>query len=281
MVASALIYVVAVPLVCAAVAAILMRLIGESPRAMWAVGVGLGYVAGHMALKSQSGVAGAIRSFLQPAQARDWVPHAVLLGMAVTILATYTSQSWRRWIGLAAGLLAIGVPIRLLSFAQRLSLLEKLSYLPLLAATLGTVWLLLAIVNDDEDSLLRSVLIAMVAAGSAMVIVAAGSMTSGQACGVVGAAVAGVGIAALLQDRTSGFSGAASVVTMSIGSLIFVAYFFAELSAVSVSLLFAALVAAGGPMPAFVQTDSHWFNAAIRTLLCSIPMVVAILGSLS
>ena len=66
MIVSELIYVALVPLSVAAAAALVVRRLRIQPPVAWAAGVGLGYVAGHVALASRSGVARALRSLVAP-----------------------------------------------------------------------------------------------------------------------------------------------------------------------------------------------------------------------
>jgi hypothetical protein len=198
--------------------------------------------------------------------------------MGITILATYAPRVWRRWtVGLAAAL-AIGLPLRLLAghLAQQWSMLEKISYLALLSATLGLVWLLLAAARDDDLPRLRQALLVLAAVGAAIVTTLSGSFTLGRLCGVAAAAVAGT---ALVSPRV--LSGAAGVVTMSLGGLIILAAFYARLHPATAALLFGSLIAAAGRLPDLLSIRPTWQQAALRIAVCLVPMAIALTLSLA
>src|SRR3990172_7014209 len=163
MIVNELIYVAFVPLAVAAAAAFILRRMRSPPPVCWSTGVGLGYVVGQLVLSGRSGAAWAIQSLVSPREAGHWVPHAVLLALGMTILATYAPRRWRQGVVGLAALLTFGVPARLLAghLAQQWSALEKISHLALLAATLALVWLLLAAARDDEFPRLRQTLLVL------------------------------------------------------------------------------------------------------------------------
>jgi len=298
MVASALIFVVVVPLLLAAATAVVVRQLNAPPRIVWAVGTGIGYAAGHFSLKGQAGFGPALRSFVSPHEARDWLPLVALLAMGVTIVRIYAPPEWRRWTVILAVLHSIGVPIRLLAgpVAQSWTLWGKLAHLALLPSLFGLVWMLLASVRDDDQPIVRPFLIVVVAAAAAVVIALSGSLVNGKSCGVLAAALTGTAIAAAvgavfrsdsgsptnLVQRIAGefaVGGAAAVVTFSLGSLILLGHYYSELSATNVALLVAGLVIAGGPLPRFMLPQPAWFGAAIRAVLCLLPLLIAIATS--
>ena len=135
-----LLYVVVVPFVVAACAAFVNRRWGNPPQIVWAAGVGIGYLAGQLGLAGRARPTRAFWSFARPHEAVDWLPHAVLLALGVTIFAIYAPRKWRRLAIALAVLLSIGLPLRLLAgsdyVTHQWSMLEKLSHLALLAATL-------------------------------------------------------------------------------------------------------------------------------------------------
>jgi hypothetical protein len=284
MISAVLVYAVAVPLLTAAACALLTRRGEISPHICWALGVGVGYVAGQLGLKSQSGLGPALESFFNPTEVRQWVPHAVLLAIAATILAHYAPPTWKRGVTALAALLTFGVPIRLLSgnVAQQLSLAGKISCLVLLPGLLGLAWFLLNRA-DEGQPFLRPVLTATVAAGAAIAIALSGSLTTGQLCGATATAIGGTALAMFApellrgrQRKTFGFRGAAGVITLSLGSLLILAHFYSELSAASAALILIALIAAAGPLPQFTPP---WFSAALRILITLVSLTLAIAAS--
>jgi hypothetical protein len=67
-------------------------------------------------------------------------------------------------------------------------------------------------------------------------------------------------------------------VTMSLGSLILLGYFYAELSMANALLLAFALVAGGGWVPTPGRIGTGW-RVAVRVALCVVPMALAVAGA--
>jgi hypothetical protein len=271
--ASELFFAGLVPLAVAAAAAFALRRIMRSPPVAWASGVGLGYIAGQLALASRRGAARAIHVLVAPREASEWLPHAVLLALGITILAAYAPRRWRQGVFCLAALLAIGVPARLLAghVAQQWSILEQISHLALLAATLALVWLLLAAARDDELPRLRQVLLVLASLGAAIVTALSGSFTIGRLCGVAAAALVGT---ALVAPR--GLSGAAGVVTLSLGGLVILGVFYATLHPANAALLLLSIVAAAGRLPDVVSVWPDRLRAGLRVTLCLTPLAIAL-----
>jgi hypothetical protein len=198
--------------------------------------------------------------------------------MGVTILAVYAPRRWRQPVLVLAALLAVGVPARLLAghLAQQWSALEKASHLALLAATLALIWLLLASARDDELPRLRQVLLVIASLGAAIATTLSGSFTIGRLCGIVAAAVTGT---ALVTPR--GLSGAAGVVTLSLGGLILCGVFYARLNSANATLLLLSIAAAAGRLPEVVSTWPDRPRAALRAALCLTPLAIALAACLA
>jgi hypothetical protein len=266
--------------------------------------VALGFIAGQFGLSSRAGVQAAFQSLVSPREARDWLPMCVMLAAGVTILGDCASVAWRRWVLALAILVSVAVPLRLVASNVRLantwSIPLKLGCVVLLAVVFGIVWMMLSRPRDDDTPLLRLVLLAVVAVGAAVVITLSGTIIGGQlcavlACALMGAAfgewvavsvfrLAGPGLA-ISADRTqpsplAGFGGTAAVVTMSLGGLIVLATFYAELTLADAALLILALIAAGGPLPGEVSSELRWFRASIRVALVACPLAMAIVRNL-
>ena len=173
--------------------------------------------------------------------------------------------------------------------------LEKFAYLALLAATLGLTWLLLASGGKGRQSSARPFLLVIVTAATAVVLTLSGVFVYGQMCGALAAALAGTALARLLGATRSaraasvplalpvrtgfhsnGLTGAAGVITFSLGSLILLGHFFAELSALNALLLAVSLSAAGGPLPSAFLRRPAWQQLALRTAACLLPLALAI-----
>ena len=95
MILTELLYVALLPLACAAAVALLARPMRLSPPLTWATCVALAYLAGQLALTSRTG--DALASLIHPREAVNWLPHAVLGALVVTLLATCLPSRWRRW----------------------------------------------------------------------------------------------------------------------------------------------------------------------------------------
>ena len=277
------------------------------PRASWAISAALGYIAGHLAAQSHGGLATALLSVIKPHEARDWLPLAVLLAAGVTIFAAYAPRRWRPFVVGLAALLTLGVPLRLLAGSvyveQNWSTIEKLAYLVLLAAVFGLVWLALATASHREPTrVLRPTLLAIFATGTALVLALSGSLGYGKLTVATAAAIAGTAItshAAPLRapnrrdptgrrppvsqhsqrPRSDDLSGVAGVITFSLGSLLLLGHFYAELTATNAALLVLSLIAAAGRLPAVVSKAPPWQQAALRATLCLVPLAVAIVSA--
>ncbi|HEX4412893.1 MAG TPA: hypothetical protein VH107_04640 [Lacipirellulaceae bacterium] len=285
-----------VPFATAAVVAIAVAQFGAVPRVYWLLGTALGFVAGYIALKNQSGIVPAIASITRPQTAADWLPIIVLLALGVGLLL---AQSAPRWIGIGlAGLLALAVPLRLLCTNARLTsewtATEKLACVCLLASAFGAIWLTLARNENARTAKTQLLLLLIDATGIAAALTISGVLVYGQACGSLAAALAGTALASAFvhwQNRnsvdeahdaseafgwSSGFPAAAGVITFSLGGFIILGHFFADLSATSALLLFVSLAAAGGPLFEGLLRRAAWQHAVIRTLACLVPLGVAV-----
>jgi hypothetical protein len=301
-----LLWVALVPLVVAAVAMIVARRLDLRPRAAWAVSVGVGYIVGQVGLVSRAGgLAAAMNALAVPHEARDWLPWAVALAAGATVWVVHATAA-TRWVGhLLAIVVSLAAPARLLGgsvyLMSRWSAGEKIVYLMLLAGAIGVVWWLLESCKDSEQPLVRGMLLIYTAVGTAVAVTLSGSFVYGELCGVVAAALTGTVLSAAALGATgfasgwsrsaltdpvaheravpeNGLGGAAGVVTMSLGSLILLGYFYAELANADALLLAVALVAAGGWLPMPAWSGPGW-RATVRAVLCVVPMALAVAGA--
>jgi hypothetical protein len=281
-----------VPLVGAALAALVCRLLGVAPRATWAWSVTAGVLSGQVGWKSRAGYALAARAFSRPAEAADWLPIILLLAIGISLLLIVTRPApWKSLVVLAA-LFCVAVPLRLISGnvqVEAWTAISKMFSLGLVAALFGLSWLLLAADGEERSFLGRALATAVVAAVMAIVLTQSGVLVYGIACGAVAASLGGTAVMDfLLGDSArggqrfthSGFTGAAGAITFSLGSLIVLGLFFANLSALNAVLLLVALLAAGGPLPRAMAIQPLWLQLAVRALLCSVPLAVAVVSVL-
>jgi hypothetical protein len=295
-----------VPLAVAAITALVLLRGNAAPRVIWPVAIAVGFLTGQLAIKSEAGLGTALYRFVQPQEAVDWLPLIVLLALGVTAVTNHASIVGRFRTTALAAAFTLAVPVRLLSGNVRLthhwSVFEKLVYLSLLAATLGVVWLLLATENKEEPLLLRAGLLTLVAVGTAIVTTLSGAFVAGLSCGAVAASIAGTALACTLlpirfgsgatgaasgaasaqQRRSSaGIPAAAPVITFSLGSLILLGHFYAYVTITHAALLFLSLAATSVPLPNFLGRAPIWQQAAARTLVCVLPLLIAVIGVLS
>ena len=123
-------------------------------------------------------------------------------------------------------------------------------HMALLAAAFGLAWMLLATKGEERSFLGRVLAIGIVAVAEAVVLTQSGVLVYGLACGAVAASVGGAALVDCLLGVAvgdgrrltfSGFIGAAGAITFSLGCLIVLGLFFANLSALNAVLLLAAL----------------------------------------
>ncbi len=197
---------------------------------------------------------------------------------------------------------------------------EKVAGAVLLAATLGIVWRLLAAGSEPQRTASRLVFLVFVAVGAAAVATLSGVLVYGQACGALASALTGTALAtnawkflplplgvgrvaaggspwrgegALMSgagtaDPASarprfafdGLTGAAGIITFSLGSLILLGRFFAEVSTANALLLLVALSAAGAPLPNTILGQSQWLQFTLRAVCCLVPLTVAIASTI-
>jgi hypothetical protein len=197
----------------------------------------------------------------------------------MTIFATYAPRKWQGWAIVLAALLTIGLPLRLLAGSTYVtvqwSIVEKLTHIALLAATFGLAWLLLASAPAGQQPRLRPALLIVVAIGSAVAIAMSAALVYGELCGVVAAAVSGTWIAA----HGRGLSGASGVLTCSLGSLIVLSHFYAQLTPTNAAMLLLSLLFAAGRLPHVVSSWRPWQQLAVRAGLCLVPLVFAVASS--
>jgi hypothetical protein len=275
MIFSELLHVAILPAAVAALVTFVAQQLRLAQATVWSLAIGLGYIAGQLALESRNAAPVSLWNLLVPREAVDWLPYAVLMAMAITVAATCTGAKWRGAVLVAAAILCIGVPLRLLAgsaYSIRWSALEKVWYLAAIAATLAAVWAVLATARPTDQPRLRPALLALVACVSALACVLSGVFVYGELCGVLVAAVVG----ACLACREYNLEGAAGVVTFSLATLVLLSYFYAELSLPNAALLLVALCFAAGRLPAFIATRSPSQQIAIRAGLTLLPLGIVV-----
>jgi hypothetical protein len=297
MIVATFLYAGLVPLAVAAIFGCIAIALRATPQIAWPLSAALGFIAGLVALKSQSGFVAAVDEFANPHESANWLPAIVGLAAGVSVLLAI--PRCRNVAVCLAAFLVLAAPIRLLSGNVRLSggwsLAEKIEYLVLLVATFGGVWAALANGDRVRQSPARFLFLMITAVGTAAALTLSGVLVYGQACGALAASLAGVAISQLAaswwgslhaadyvtpaQPKASaplGLASTAGIVTLSLGSLIVLGHFFADLSAPAALLLFISLTAAGTPVLESVLPRPAWQLLAIRSAACLLPLAIAI-----
>lgn len=295
----AVVYSGLLPMATAALLAFMMRRSHAPVEVVWPVAITAGFLVAQFALGAGDGIAASLRTFVEPHQAIDWLPHITLLALGTTIVMylapsrgtvrrTDFSPSLKGGLkpvllhgGLAAAL-CLAVPVRLLSgnVASQWSLTVKLGWLTVLTGVVGVTWRLLATDNENDSTPFRVPMLAFVAAGIAVVILRSGVFIYGMSAAALGAAVCGAAIPFGFRQRecNAGAAAAAGVITLVLGSLIMLTHFFAELSLPNAVLLLLALIATAIPLPAFLRTAAAWRLGAARAVLCMVPTVISVIS---
>jgi hypothetical protein len=283
-------YTALLPFSVAAVVALASRRLPMECSFAWAVSIAIAYVAAHIALAGYS-------SLLEPREAMHWLPHAVLLAAGIAMLQASATRSMRWWAMFLSAALCLGLPLRTLAHSAYVTLrwtpLEKLAYAALLFAAFSLTWLLLGSARDNEQPRLRAALLILAAAGSSVVIALSGVFVYGELCGAIAAAATGATASAIADDARyprvyvpffplrAGpspwvVSGAAGVMTCSLGGLIVLACFYGELRPANAALLFLSLVMAAGRLPRFIMNVSPLAQGGMRMGLCLVPLGIAL-----
>ena len=188
-----------VPLAVAAIFGCVAIALRATPQIVWPLSAALGFIAGLVALKSQSGFVAAVDEFANPHESANWLPAIVGLAAGVSVLLAI--PRCRNFALCLAAFLVLAAPIRLLSGNVRLSggwsLAEKIEYLALLVATFGGVWAALANGDRARQTPARLVFLMITAVGTAAALTLSGVLVYGQACGALAASLAGAAISQL------------------------------------------------------------------------------------
>jgi hypothetical protein len=292
---SELLWVGILPCGVAALVMLVSTWLGLPNRAAWAKSVGGGYVVGQIALASRVDLRTGIGILFAPREAVDWLPWLVMAAVGITVLAAYAPRHWQRWIVALAVVVAAAAPARLLAgsvyVTSRWTAIEKIGVILIWATAFALIWAWLAAGRSNGQPRVRGGLLVLVAIGMAAALTLSGSIALGELCGVMAASLTGTtGFASalvMISERrpshshadalcsTDGLSGAAGAIAMALGGLLLLGYFYAELKATNVTLLLAALVAAGGRLPTVWPRGAVW-RAVFRAVLCIVPLAVAL-----
>jgi hypothetical protein len=284
MLTNAILYAALLPLVVSAAIAFIMRRMRSPLPTIWPVAITGGFLAAQFVLRGQAGFFESLHTFLEPHEAVDWLPHIVLLALGVSILMYLAPAQRPRLIALAAAL-CVAAPVRLLSgnLAQHWSILGKVAVLVSLAAIFGLVWVLLALDDNERPAILRLPLLILVAVCTAIVVTQSGAFVYGLSSAAFGAAITGAALVFAFRGAasSSGAAAAAGIITFTLGSLVVLGHFYAELSTTNAALLLLSLAATAIPLPAMLRTGPAWQRNTARILFCLLPLAIAVVAVVS
>jgi hypothetical protein len=269
----------AVPAIAAAVAIWVCLRLRLRPNAAWSLSIACGLVVGMVAQNRRDGWPVALHRLLHPRVAIDWLPWLVLIAAVIQILAAYAPRTFQRYFAAIACVFAIALPLRLLAgsvyVTARWSTPEKLGVLVIWSILFALWWLTLSLGQHNRLPLVRSVLLVITTFGIALTITASGAITLGELGGVAAASLFGAtATAGTLRQLADGTSSAAGPLAVMLGSLIFLGYFYAQLTATNAALLSLSLAAAAGWLPTTWPQKPVW-QAALRAVLTLVPLAIA------
>ena len=230
----------------------------------WLLGVSLGYVAGHLLLSAQgTGFSQAVSRLIQPTEAKDCLPLAVIAAAMIEAIARCGKRAARgAWLLriLACLLLpwvllrgSVYLPVQQSAFSfetNAWSTEEAAKWLGASAGTIGLVWALARLSSSGGLVRLRTSLCSLAAFGATLTIALSGSITTAQLAGVLTASIVGAGIAAAVLKLDAGPEQAAAPILAVYGGVLIIARFLLvpELENSEAALLMAALAVAITPL---------------------------------
>jgi hypothetical protein len=272
------------PLVASASIALIMRQMRSPSPIVWPIAVSGGFLTAQFVLRNQTGFSESVHTFFEPHEAVDWLPHIVLLALGVSLVMYLAPARRPRLIALAAAL-CLAAPVRLLSgnLAQHWSILGKAAVLVSMAAALGLIWLLTSRNDGRQSAMIRVPLLILVAVGAAIVVTQSGAFIYGLSSAALGAAIMGTALVFAFHPSTASFGAArtAGVITFTLGSLIILSHFYAELGTTNAVLILLSLTATAVPLPAMLRSGPAWWRNAARIMSCVLPLAIAVGGVVS
>ena len=73
-------------------------------------------------------------------------------------------------------------------------------------------------------------------------------------------------------------TAASGIITFTLGSLIILGHFYAELSTTNTALLFLSLAATAAPLPALLRSGPAWQQNTARIMICLLPLGIAVVS---
>lgn len=239
--------------------------IGRGRVALSPVAVGFGYFVGHLFAAGWVG--------FPPKDTTNWLPFFALVSAVLSGLAGFAS-SFRLWLRmLILTLLTVG-GLRLLlnpKFQFAWSVFEGSAWVAaLLVLVLGIAFVLDALAQRQVVAGETVAFFLLICGGTFAALMISGSIFLGQCAAVLCAAVAGSSV--LIAKDIVAARSTMPLFSLLLVSLLLSGYFFAELPAVTASLIIAAPLF--GLIP--IRTPGALPSAGIRIILVALPITVAL-----
>jgi len=220
-----------------------------------ALGLGLGYTAGHAGLSGWPP--------FPPADVKDWPFWFAAAGAGFGFLKAFCRGPWWiRWLGRA--LAAAGVPWLLVSPLATWSAGERLQGVVALGAGLFVFWSLLEALSERRPGASLPLIFWASASGTSLVLLFSGSASLGGLSGSLAAALGASVVLAWWKPSVSFGRGPIPVVALLLGSFWILGSLYAEVSALSTALLLLAPLSGWiGESPAIGKL-APWRSASLR-----------------
>ena len=269
--------------------------LSSSANLAWLVGTGVGYLLGHWGLDAQAtGIANAITRSVQPTEARDWLPIAIIAATAVELVSQMGQRARiAAWLLRAAMFVllpwvllrgSVYLPQQQLDFGLDTgawSSATALLWLGGIAALFGALWWSTSVVPKENLIGVRSLLAVLVALVTSMTIALSGSLTTAQLAGVLTASLTGSSVCAVLLKSSRGPEAIAGPIWCVLAGILVIARFLLdpEIETYTALLLMLAMaLAIGGAIDS--QKLSLKLQATIRTVLCVLCLAVVVVPAI-
>ena len=132
----------------------------------------------------------------------------------------------------------------------------------------------------EQPAILRVPLLILVAVGTAIVVTQSGVFVYGLSSAALGAAIAGTALVFCVPRIAVRARGArrrpAGVITFTLGSLIILGHFYAELSTTNAALLLLSLTATAAPLPRCYEAARRGNETRPAIMFCLLPLAIAV-----
>ena len=230
-----------------------------------ALGLGAGYVTGHLALFSWPGLA--------PKESWEWMPHVAAAATAAGMLITSARVPRRVGCGIAL-LVAIGAAWVLVPQWQE----SRLAWMVALAGTALALWIALLTLAERTSVVSPSLVVLIAAVAAALVLERAATARFAQLAGVLAASAGGCLVVAPLGSVAKLGPGLAGTGAVLLVGLMFTGHFnhFSDVPAVCFFLVAAAPLTAWMGQLGPIRRRRAWQRLVFEAVAVLVPAAVAL-----